>query len=316
LQSKEREIDILEQENQSIETKIIHATPRIPNKMDRKKELITRSTQTRESGSSTTRDKKKIKQLKRRLKEKTVTQDLMSLMNLQTVPLFQQQQMNLQQQQQQQQQLHQQIQSLPVPMQIHQQQLMQQQVQQQHQIDQQERAQRHYENQHYERTRKLLDSHNLEIKKLKETYEEERRMKSNELNFFRKKVKDYKKKNNELRNSLKNVVSVYQSKVNESQNKALECCEEFANELEVEKSKNSKLLEQIQSMESLNIQLQQSLNDTMNLFEESKHALLHQTLSAEKDRNRFTNVMNVLAESTSLGFSKIGNDSELRMSTL
>ena len=36
LQSKEREIDILEQENQSIETKIIHATPRIPNKMDRK----------------------------------------------------------------------------------------------------------------------------------------------------------------------------------------------------------------------------------------------------------------------------------------
>ena len=94
------------------------------------------------------------------------------------------------------------------------------------------------------------------------------------------------------------VIEQYKTVVQASQNKAMEVCEDAFEELDAEKQKNESLTQHCQSIEELNVSLNESLQETLRLFDKSKQALLHQTMTADKDRNRYESVLDALAGST------------------
>ena len=274
LTEKERQIDLLEQEasyqevDEVEDVKLIEATPRLDddtNTKDDAPKKITRGTQTINTGESNRQTRKQIRSLKRQLKAERSTRDLISLVSMH---------------------------SFPQQKQFHQQQLEEQQSSKISYFTKnyQEKA----EQQHYERTRTLLDAHAQEISLLKEQQKEERE----QYEYEYKKNRKEKKKQKKNINNLRSVVQHYKNIVEASQAKALELCKDAFEQLELEQTNNQTLVTDINQLQNGYYILEEKLSQTNRLLETTKQNLLNTTLRNAEERNRFNNVMNVLAETS------------------
>jgi predicted RNase H-like nuclease (RuvC/YqgF family) len=136
----------------------------------------------------------------------------------------------------------------------------------------------------------LIDSHKAELQRLEKQHNKQLKHHTKELEVARRKAKKYTTKNQKLIH----IIEQYKTVVQASQNKAMEVCEDAFEELDAEKQKNESLAQHCQSIEELNVSLNESLQETLRLFDKSKQSLLHQTMTADKDRNRWNSVMDAL----------------------
>ena len=245
--------------------------------------LVTRSTQTSRTGSESRELRKKCRSLKRQLKAERATRDLISLVSLQALPAHQQHHQHQQHQQHQ-----------PPHHHHH----HQQQQQQQQQLLQP--APSHFftrqweekaEQNHYERTRKLLDAHESEMQRVKESHAEQIVLFEQELRKLKKKAKQYYVKSCQL----SSVIKKYKTIVQESQEKALSVCETAFEELEQEQYRSKTLTRKVNVLEKEKQALGQHLHETTRLLDSTKQTLLQNTIHHDEERDRYNNVMTVLA---------------------
>ena len=250
-----------------------------PNEENNSEKCISRSTQTSSTGESCKEERKKIRSLKRQLKGERATRDLMSFVN----PYI-----NLSK-------THQQRESL---------------------VTSDSRFSRQWEQkaeeQHYERTRKLLDSHANELERLKMAHEEEMMEYANDLRQSRRKMKQVRKKNV----ALQYVVTSYKSVVKESQQKALDVCQDVFEELEAEQEQVQRLQARAISLQGENEQLRQALVKTTRQFDQTKLTLMHMTVQSDSEKARFNSVMSVLSNTAAASVDIHDSTKDLRFSQI
>ena len=288
LETKCREIDMIKQEaamnpiEETVRKDDIEAKPpREVQSQNNSEKCISRSTQTSSTGESCKEERKKIRSLKRQLKGERATRDLMSFVN----PYMN---MNLSE-------THQQRETL-VTSDSHFSRQWEQKA----------------EEQHYERTRKLLDSHANELHRVKTAHEEEMMEFENDLRQSRRKMKQVRKKNV----ALQYVVTSYKSVVKESQQKALDVCQDVFEELEAEQEQVQRLQARAISLQGENEQLRQALVKTTRLFDQTKLTLMHMTVQSDSEKARFNSVMSVLSNTAAASIDIDDSTKDLRFSQI